>query len=65
MLYFNRTNFASVNNEVTTIGGFTPFPAASTGTFRNPATVNPGGAPTAFTSALLRRQLQLGVRLAF
>jgi hypothetical protein len=62
---FNRTNFASVNNEVTDIGGFTPFPGVSSGTFRNPATVNPGGAPTAFTSALLRRQLQLGIRLNF
>lgn len=62
---FNRTNFASVNNELPTVGGFTPLPANLSGTFLNPTTINPGGAPGAFTSALPRRQLQLGARLTF
>ncbi len=62
---FNRTNFASVNNEFPTIAGFTPFAANSSGRFLNPITVNPGGAPGSFTSALPRRQLQLGARLSF
>jgi hypothetical protein len=62
---FNRTNFASVNNEASTIGGFTGLPANLSGTFLNPITTNPGGAPGAFTSALPRRQLQLGARLSF
>jgi hypothetical protein len=62
---FNRTNFASVNNEAPTINGFTPFPATTSGRFINPAVVNPGGAPFAFTSTQPKRQLQLGIRLAF
>lgn len=62
---FNRTNFASVNNSVPTLNGFTNVAPNSSGFFVNPATVNPGGAPLAFTSALPKRQLQLGVRLAF
>lgn len=62
---FNRTNFASVNNSVPTLNGFTNVAPNANGFFVNPATVNPGGAPLAFTSALAKRQLQLGVRLAF
>lgn len=62
---FNRTNFASVNNSVPTVNGFTNIAPNANGFFVNPATVNPGGAPLAFTSAQAKRQLQLGVRLAF
>jgi len=62
---FNRFNFASVNNEVPTVGGFTPLRTNGPGTFVNPALVNPGGAPLAFTSALPVRQLQFGFRMAF
>jgi hypothetical protein len=62
---FNRVNFASVNNEVPTVGGFANISAHPTGIFVNPAVGNPGGTPLAFTSALPTRQLQLGVRLAF
>jgi len=62
---FNRTNFASVNNEVPTVNGFTPLSANLSGTFLNPTTINPGGAPGAFTSALIRRQLQFGFRVSF
>ena len=62
---FNRVNFASVNNEVRTIGGFTQISPNSKGKFISPAVVNPGGAPLAFTSALPMREIQLGVRLAF
>ncbi len=61
----NRTNFASVNNEFPTVNGFTPFAGNLSGSFLNPLTINPGGAPGAFTSALPRRQLQLGARLTF
>jgi Carboxypeptidase regulatory-like domain len=62
---FNQTNFASVNDEFPTINRFTPLSAKSSGKFLDPSTVNPGGAPGAFTSALPRRQLQLGARLTF
>lgn len=62
---FNRTNFASVNNEVPTLNGFTAINPNSSGHFVNPSVVNPGGAPLAFTSAFPMRQIQLGVRLAF
>lgn len=61
----NRTNFASVNNEFPTIGGFTPFSPNISGSFLNPQTISPGGAPGAFTSALPRRQLQLGARMTW
>ena len=64
----NRTNFASVNNEVPTLNGFAnpaTAPVNLSGTFLNPVTVNPGGASGAFTSALPRRQLQLGARLTW
>jgi hypothetical protein len=65
---FNRTNFASVNNEVPTFNGFadpTKVPVHLSGSFLNPLTINPGGAPGAFTSALPRRQLQLGARMTW
>ena len=62
---FNRTNFASVNNSVPTLNGFTNIAANSSGTFVNPAVVSPGGAPLAFTSALPKRQLQFGIRIAY
>jgi hypothetical protein len=65
---FNRTNFASVNNEVPTFNGFadpTKVPQHLTGSFLNPLTISPGGAPGAFTSALPRRQLQLGARMTW
>jgi hypothetical protein len=65
---FNRTNFASVNNEVPTFNGFadpTKVTPKLTGSFLNPLTINPGGAPGAFTSALPRRQLQLGARMTW
>jgi hypothetical protein len=65
----NRTNFASVNNEVPVFGaGFadpTKVPVHLQGSFLNPQTINPGGAPGAFTSALARRQLQLGARMTW
>ena len=67
----NRTNFASVNNEVSPlfglIPGFTTFnvsgirpgtPLASGGT-ATPST------PLAFTSALPKREIQLGLRFSF
>jgi len=62
---FNRTNFASVNNEVPTLNGFTNVAPNSSGFFVNPGVVSPGGAPLAFTSAQAKRQLQLGARLVF
>lgn len=62
---FNRTNFASVNNEVPTLNGFTSVAANASGVSVNPAVVNPGGATLAFTSAQPKRQLQLGARLVF
>ncbi len=62
---FNRTNFGSVNNEVPTLNGFTNIAPNASGFFQNPALGSPGGTPLAFTSALPKRQLQLGVRLAF
>jgi hypothetical protein len=72
----NRTNFASVNNEVSPLFGL---PASYGGlgetsfTVRGirPGTALPGGGtatpstPLAFTSALPKRQIQLGVRLTF
>jgi hypothetical protein len=67
----NRTNFASVNNEVGPLFGF-----GSTFTTFNvhgvrPGTAAPGGGtvtpstPLSFTSAFPKRQIQLGVRLTF
>jgi hypothetical protein len=71
----NRTNFASVNNEV---GPLFALPASIGGTGETtfnvhgirPGTIVDGQAatpstPLAFTSALPKRQIQLGVRLTF
>jgi hypothetical protein len=70
----NRTNFASVNNEVSPlfglIGGCSAFTTFNVHGLR-PGTATSGcgtvtpSAPLAFTSALPKRQIQLGVRLTF
>ncbi|HEX9112163.1 MAG TPA: TonB-dependent receptor [Terriglobales bacterium] len=67
----NRTNFASVNNEVSPLFGFAPgFTTFNVGGIR-PGTALAGGGtatsstPLAFTSALPKRQIQLAVRLTF
>ena len=67
----NRTNFASVNNEVSPLFGLTPgFTTFNVSGIR-PGTPLAGGGtatsstPLAFTSALPKRQIQLGVRLTF
>jgi len=67
----NRTNFASVNNEVSPLFGFQPgFTTFNVRGIR-PGTTPAGGetvtssTPLAFTSAFPKRQIQLGVRLAF
>jgi hypothetical protein len=67
----NRTNFASVNNEVSPLFGLTPgFTTFNVSGIR-PGTALAGGGtatpstPLAFTSALPKRQIQLGVRLTF
>jgi hypothetical protein len=67
----NRTNFASVNNEVSPLFGFTPgFTTFNVRGIR-PGTALPGGetatssTPLAFTSAFPKRQVQLGLRLTF
>ena len=67
----NRTNFASVNNEVGPVFGFIPgFTTFNVHGIR-PGTALAGGGtatpstPLAFTSAFPKRQIQLGVRLSF
>jgi hypothetical protein len=70
----NRTNFASVNNQVSPlfglIGGCSAFTTFNVHGLR-PGTATSGcgtvtpSAPLAFTSALPKRQIQLGVRLTF
>jgi Carboxypeptidase regulatory-like domain len=67
----NRTNFASVNNEVSPLFGFTPgFTTFNVSGIR-PGTALAGGGtatpstPLAFTSAFPKRQIQLGVRFSF
>ncbi len=67
----NRTNFASVNNEVSPLFGFAPgFTTFNVSGIR-PGTALAGGGtatpstPLAFTSAFPKRQIQLGVRLSF
>jgi len=67
----NRTNFASVNNEVGPLFGLTPgFTTFNVHGLR-PGTALPGGGtvtsstPLAFTSAFPKRQVQLGVRITF
>ena len=67
----NRTNFASVNNEVSPLFGFTPgFTNFNVKGIRPGTALADGGnatpsTPLAFTSALPKRQVQLGVRLSF
>ena len=66
----NRTNFASVNNEVSPLFGLTPgFTTFNVSGIRPGTLVNGQAAtpstPLAFTSALPKRQVQLGVRLSF
>jgi hypothetical protein len=67
----NRTNFASVNNEVSPLFGLTPgFTTFNVHGIRPGAALADGGTatpstPLAFTSALPKRQIQLGVRLSF
>jgi hypothetical protein len=66
----NRTNFASVNNEVSPLFGlspeFTTFNVSGVrpGTLVNGQPASPS-TPLTFTSALPKRQIQLGVRLSF
>jgi hypothetical protein len=67
----NRTNFASVNNEVGPLFGFQPgFTTFNVHGIR-PGALLPGGGtatpstPLAFTSAFPKREIQLGVRLSF
>jgi hypothetical protein len=64
---FNRTNYASVNNEV---GPDFGLPASAGGqgftTFQVPGTASLSPSqPLGFTSALAKRQIQLGVRISF
>ena len=67
----NRTNFASVNNEVSPLFGFNPgFTTFNVSGIRPGAALAGGGTatpstPLAFTSAFPKRQVQLGVRLSF
>ena len=67
----NRTNFASVNNEVSPLFGLTPgFTTFNVHGIRPGTALASGGTatpstPLAFTSALPKRQVQLGVRLSF
>jgi hypothetical protein len=67
----NRTNFASVNNEVSPLFGFDPgFTTFNVSGIR-PGSVLPGGGtatpstPLAYTSAFPKRQIQLGLRITF
>jgi hypothetical protein len=67
----NRTNFASVNNEVSPLLGFEPgFTTFNVHGIR-PGTALAGGGtgtpstPLSFTSAFPKRQVQLGVRVTF
>ncbi len=66
----NRTNFASVNNEVSPLFGLTPgFTTFNVSGIRPGTIVNGQAAtpstPLAFTSALPKRQIQLGLRVTF
>jgi hypothetical protein len=67
----NRTNFASVNNEVSPLFGFTPgfttfnVHGIRPGTALADGAVATSSTPLAFTSAFPMRQVQLGVRLSF
>jgi hypothetical protein len=67
----NRTNYASVNNEVGPLFGFTPGFTTFNVHGMQPGSALAGGGsatsstPLAFTSAFPKRQVQLGVRLTF
>jgi Carboxypeptidase regulatory-like domain/TonB dependent receptor len=58
----NRTNFASVNNEVGPLFGLTP--GFTTFSVHGSSALSPS-APLGFTSAFPKRQIQLGIRLEF
>jgi Carboxypeptidase regulatory-like domain/TonB dependent receptor len=67
----NRTNFASVNNEVGPLFGFQPGFSTFNVHGLRPGTSLPGGGvvtpstPLGFTSVFPMREVQLGVRLSF
>jgi Carboxypeptidase regulatory-like domain/TonB dependent receptor len=67
----NRTNYASVNNEVSPLLGFQPGFTTFNVKGIKPGSALPGGGtarsstPLAFTSAFPKRQIQLGLRLTF
>jgi TonB dependent receptor len=67
----NRTNFASVNNEVNPLFGFQPGFTTFNVRGIKPGTLLADGetatpsTPLAFTSAFPKRQVQLGIRFAF
>jgi hypothetical protein len=71
----NRTNYASANNEVSPLFGFLPTNGVPFTTFNvhgiRPGTALPDGTtagpstPLGFTSALPKRQIQLGLRFSF
>jgi hypothetical protein len=58
----NRTNYASVNNEVSPLFGFQP--GFTTFNVHGSAALSPS-TPLGFTSALPKREIQLGARLNF
>jgi hypothetical protein len=59
---FNRTNYASVNNEVGSFFGL--LPGFTTFNVHGSAAVSPS-TPLGFTSAFPKRQIQLGIRFMF
>jgi hypothetical protein len=67
----NRTNYASVNNEVSPLFGFEPGFTTFNVRGMKPGTALPGGGtstsstPLGFTSAFPMREVQLGVRFTF
>ena len=67
----NRTNFASVNNEVSPLFGLTPgFTTFNVHGIRPGTALSSGGVatsstPLAYTSALQMREIQLGLRVSF
>jgi Carboxypeptidase regulatory-like domain/TonB dependent receptor len=67
----NRTNYASVNNEVGPVFGLLPGFTTFNVKGLRPGTAMPGGGivtpsdPLSFTSALPMRQIQLGLRVSF
>jgi hypothetical protein len=67
----NRTNYASINNEVGPVFGLTPGFTTFNVKGLRPGTAIPGGGvvtpsvPLSFTSALPMREIQLGLRVSF